>query len=726
MGCISSKQIERGNSFSGRRRQSLKRLVASSEGDDTVVFDVDARLGRESIDGGRVRLIPEPKENDLNLAPLPLENGIVKAGASSDNTEKSRVQERLVSHEGRASQANLSSVVGDEEDKQQPQQQQNLFRLSNGVLTEHEAAGWPSWLTKVAGEAVKGWLPRKLDSFSNMEKIGQGTYSSVYKARDLITGKNVALKKVRFVNLDAESIRFMAREIYVLRRLDHPNVIKLEGLVASKMSSSLWLIFQYMEHDLAGLAARPGIGFTLSQVKCFMEQLFNGLNHCHNNGVLHRDIKGANLLISDDGILKIADFGLATFFSNELKHPLTSRVVTLWYRPPELLLGAQDYGISVDLWSSGCILAELLAGKPIMPGRTEVEQLHMIFKLCGSPSEEYWRKSKLPHATVFKPQHPYRSTISEEFKNIPTTAVGLIEKLLAVDPADRGTSFTALQSDFFTVEPIACDPSELPKYPPSKEFDAKKLMDVEAGRRREANKKRNNHEFGREVPKHSKGMQRLEANAESQNENARSSSAKYNPKEDNLMGCLNEQPRGVPEHRFALHGEYGASTSKNSKEDLRHGVPGHPSSSFGRPNNFHVSRSQRSHLANGFSGLSGPLETSITSTTKFADKKDGQDQSNRPMQLHGSTYNQFDVDNASSTYHKKGERGRESVEAYLTKRNRIIYSGPLIPMGDNIEEMLREHERQIEQAVRKACNDRTKKKCGVKGQSEAQILTGKY
>lgn len=219
---------------------------------------------------------------------------------------------------------------------------------------------------------MKGWLPRKPDSFSNMEKIGQGTYSTVYKARDLRTGKIVALKKVRFVNLDPESVQFMAREIYVLRRLDHPNVIKLEGLVASKMSNSLWLIFPYMEHDLAGLAARPGIKFTHSQVKCFMQQLFNGLNHCHNNGVLHRDIKGANLLINDDGILKIADFGLATFFGTELKHLLTSRVVTLWYRPPELLLGAQNYGVSVDLWSSGCILAELLSGKPIMPGRTEV------------------------------------------------------------------------------------------------------------------------------------------------------------------------------------------------------------------------------------------------------------------------------------------------------------------------------------------------------------------
>jgi serine/threonine protein kinase len=108
------------------------------------------------------------------------------------------------------------------------------------------------------------------------------------------------------------------------------------------------------------------------QIKCYMQQLLHGLDHCHSHGVLHRDIKGSNLLIDHDGNLKIGDFGLATFFNSNQKQPLTSRVVTLWYRPPELLLGATDYGIAVDLWSSGCILAELFAGKPIMPGRTEV------------------------------------------------------------------------------------------------------------------------------------------------------------------------------------------------------------------------------------------------------------------------------------------------------------------------------------------------------------------
>ncbi|KAL5701597.1 [pyruvate dehydrogenase (acetyl-transferring)] kinase [Ranunculus cassubicifolius] len=151
----------------------------------------------------------------------------------------------------------------------------------------------------------------------------------------------------------------MAREINILRRLDHPNIIKLEGLVTSRMSFSLYLVFEYMEHDLAGLASFPGQKFTEAQVKCYMQQLLRGLDHCHSRGVLHRDIKGSNLLIDNSGIF---------------------RVVTLWYRPPELLLGATHYGISVDLWSTGCILAELYAGKPIIPGRTEVTCLAIFIK----------------------------------------------------------------------------------------------------------------------------------------------------------------------------------------------------------------------------------------------------------------------------------------------------------------------------------------------------------
>uniref|UniRef100_A0A7I4EJ94 Protein kinase domain-containing protein n=1 Tax=Physcomitrium patens TaxID=3218 RepID=A0A7I4EJ94_PHYPA len=368
--------------------------------------------------------------------------------------------------------------------------------VPKGLEGEQVAAGWPSWLSQVAGEAIKGWIPRHAASFEKLDKIGQGTYSNVYKARDLETGKIVALKKVRFDNLEPESVRFMAREIQVLRRLDHPNVVKLEGLVTSRMSCSLYLVFEYMEHDLAGLAACPGIMFTESQVKCYLQQLLRGLEHCHRQGVLHRDIKGSNLLLDNGGMLKIADFGLATFFNPDQKQPLTSRVVTLWYRPPELLLGATEYGVAVDLWSTGCILAELLAGKPIMPGRTEVEQLHKIFKLCGSPSEEYWKKSKLPHATIFKPQQPYKRCLNETFKEFPSSSLALLDTLLAIEPADRGSAGHALTSEFFTTKPLACDPSSLPQYPPSKEFDAK-IRDDEARRQRAQGARARNSEMKR-------------------------------------------------------------------------------------------------------------------------------------------------------------------------------------------------------------------------------------
>ncbi|KAL3537905.1 hypothetical protein ACH5RR_001271 [Cinchona calisaya] len=363
-------------------------------------------------------------------------------------------------------------------------------RLSNPPkhkYGEQVAAGWPSWLSAHVGEAIDGWLPRRADTFEKIDKIGSGTYSNVYKARDTLTGKIVALKKVRFDNLEPESVRFMAREIIILRRLDHSNVIKLEGLVTSRMSCSLYLVFEYMEHDLAGLAASPDIKFTQPQVKCYMKQLLSGLEHCHKRHVLHRDIKGSNLLLDNSGILRIADFGLATIFDPNHKHPMTSRVVTLWYRPPELLLGATDYNVGIDLWSAGCILAELLAGKPIMPGRTEVEQLHKIYKLCGSPSDEYWKKCKLPNATLFKPREPYRRCIRETFKEFPSSALPLIDTLLAIDPADRKTAIDALKSEFFTTEPFACDPSSLPQYPPSKEMDAKR-RDDEARRQRAANK----------------------------------------------------------------------------------------------------------------------------------------------------------------------------------------------------------------------------------------------
>ncbi|CAL5355867.1 unnamed protein product [Camellia sinensis] len=190
------------------------------------------------------------------------------------------------------------------------------FRLGNlqkYVEGEQVAAGWPAWFSAVAGEAIQGWVPLSADSFEKLEKVGQGTYSSVFHARNLETGRIVALKKVRFDNFEPESVRFMAREIMILRRLDHPNIIKLEGLITSRLSCSIYLVFEYMEHDISGLLSSPDIKLSEAQVKCDMKQLLSGLEHCHSRGTMHRDIKGANLLVNNEGVLKMADFGLANF-----------------------------------------------------------------------------------------------------------------------------------------------------------------------------------------------------------------------------------------------------------------------------------------------------------------------------------------------------------------------------------------------------------------------------
>ncbi|XP_050212556.1 probable serine/threonine-protein kinase At1g54610 [Mercurialis annua] len=324
--------------------------------------------------------------------------------------------------------------------------------------------GWPKWLTdNVPREVLAGVIQKSAENYDKIDKVGQGTYSNVYKARDRDTGKVVALKKVKFDTSEPESVKFMAREIMMLQKLDHPNVVKLEGIATSRMQYSLYLVFEFMQSDLATIITRPEGSLTEPQVKLYMQQLLSGLHHCHERGILHRDIKGSNLLIDKNGMLKIADFGLANCYSSDHnKRPLTSRVVTLWYRAPELLLGSTDYGVGIDLWSVGCLLAEMFAGRPIMPGRTEVEQLHRIFKLCGTPSENYWKKLRL--STTFRPPKSYKPSLFEAFGEFPESSLGLLSTLLALDPAYRGSAASALQNDFFCTNPLACDLSGLPVF----------------------------------------------------------------------------------------------------------------------------------------------------------------------------------------------------------------------------------------------------------------------
>ncbi|GAV70410.1 Pkinase domain-containing protein [Cephalotus follicularis] len=590
-----------------------------------------------------------------------------------------------------------------------------LGRVPIATEGEQVAAGWPSWLTAVASEAITGWVPRCANSFEKLEKIGQGTYSNVYKARDVIHDKIVALKRVRFDTHDHESIKFMAREIILLRRLDHPNIIKLEGLITSQMSCSLYLVFEYMEHDLVGIASLPGIKFTEPQVKCYMQQLLSGLDHCHSRGVLHRDIKGSNLLVDSNGILKIADFGLASFFDPHHRTQMTSRVVTLWYRPPELLLGASHYGVAVDLWSAGCILGELYAGMPILPGKTEVEQLHKIFKLCGSPSEDYWRRSKLPHSTVFKPAQPYRQCVAETFKDFPAPAIGLMRTLLSVDPSHRGTAALALKSEFFTAYPLACDPSSLPKYPPSKEIDAK-LRDEEARRQRPVKCRDQKIGLEKKGPKESPAIPPLNGNLGmsvqkgQHHPNLRSRSHMHNThKEEATSGFLIDPPKRTrtvkPVNKDLMYHQHkkvsysgpllpGAGWGEGRKE---HDYP--PISSRANLSTLSELAASRTLPEDHREKPSGSQLNALNQTERYQGsfKKELASQRHIQRTVGSPQTGGGRTSMKEPSLHRRGPRG-----------NKIYVSGPLLVPSNNVDLMLKEHDRQIQEFTRRARLDEAK------------------
>ncbi|XP_031490250.1 cyclin-dependent kinase C-2-like isoform X2 [Nymphaea colorata] len=333
------------------------------------------------------------------------------------------------------------------------------------------------------------WGSRSVDCFEKLEQIGEGTYGQVYMAREIKTGEIVALKKIRMDN-EREGFPITAiREIKILKKLHHENIIQLKEIVTSpgpekdehgrpdgnKYKGSIYMVFEYMDHDLTGLSDRPGMRFTVPQIKCYMRQLLTGLHYCHVNQVLHRDIKGSNLLIDNEGHLKLADFGLARSFSSDHNGNLTNRVITLWYRPPELLLGSTKYGPAVDMWSVGCIFAELLNGKPILPGKNEPEQLNKIFELCGSPDEVNWPGvSKIPWYNNFKPSRPMKRRLRDVFKHFDRHALELLERMLTLDPSQRISAKDALDAEYFWCDPLPCDPKSLPKYESSHEFQTKK------------------------------------------------------------------------------------------------------------------------------------------------------------------------------------------------------------------------------------------------------------
>ena len=307
----------------------------------------------------------------------------------------------------------------------------------------------------------------EVSKYEKLAKIGQGTFGEVFKARDKQNrSKIVALKKVLMDN-EKEGFPITAlREIRILQLLNHENIVNLIEICRSKASqfnrhkSTFYLVFDFCEHDLAGLLSNFNVKFSLGEIKSVMKQLLNGLYYIHSNKIIHRDMKAANVLITRQGGLKLADFGLAraiTINKGNQPNRYTNRVVTLWYRPPELLLGERNYGPPVDLWGAGCIMAEMWTRSPIMQGNTEQHQLTLIAQLCGAITPDVWpgvenlelySKLEIPKNQRRRVKERLRPYVKDQF------AVDLLDKLLCLCPGKRLDANSALDHDFFWSDPM--------------------------------------------------------------------------------------------------------------------------------------------------------------------------------------------------------------------------------------------------------------------------------
>ncbi|EMD65617.1 hypothetical protein COCSADRAFT_354868 [Bipolaris sorokiniana ND90Pr] len=288
---------------------------------------------------------------------------------------------------------------------------------------------------------------RHPSSFQQLEKLGEGTYATVFKGRNRQTGELVALKEI---HLDSEegTPSTAIREISLMKELRHENIVLLHDVIHTE--NKLMLVFEFMDKDLKRYMDSRGDRGALdpATIKSFMYQLLKGIAFCHEARVLHRDLKPQNLLINNRGQLKLADFGLARAFGIPV-NTFSNEVVTLWYRAPDVLLGSRTYNTSIDIWSAGCIMAEMYTGRPLFPGTTNEDQVQKIFRLMGTPSERSWPGiSQLPE---YKNNFPVYHTqdLRLILPQVDQVGLNLLNSMLQLRPEMRISAANALQHPWF-------------------------------------------------------------------------------------------------------------------------------------------------------------------------------------------------------------------------------------------------------------------------------------
>lgn len=288
------------------------------------------------------------------------------------------------------------------------------------------------------------------DRYEILEKLGEGTYGKVYKAINKLSGGCFALKKIR-IQFEDEGVPSTAiREVSLLKECDHPNVIRLHEVF--NLTTALYLVFEYLDMDLRMFLKRHGSFSDPAWLKSASNQCFSGIEFCHCHRILHRDLKPQNVLVDvQQRVLKLADFGLARAFSVPLR-AYTHEVVTLWYRAPEILLGESKYATPMDIWSLGCIVAEMATGQALFPGDSEIDTIFKIFRVFGTPTDEVWPGvSKLRD---FKQEFPKWSDTKLADARAAGPGLGdqgadLLSQCFKYNPVDRPSARRLLQHPFF-------------------------------------------------------------------------------------------------------------------------------------------------------------------------------------------------------------------------------------------------------------------------------------
>ncbi|XP_078517497.1 cyclin-dependent kinase 17-like isoform X2 [Lissotriton helveticus] len=286
----------------------------------------------------------------------------------------------------------------------------------------------------------------KLETYIKLDKLGEGTYATVYKGRSKLTDNLVALKEIRLEHEEGAPCTAI-REVSLLKDLKHANIVTLHDIVHTE--KSLTLVFEYLEKDLKQYMDDCGNIMSIQNVKIFLFQLLRGLAYCHRRKVLHRDLKPQNLLINDKGELKLADFGLARAKSVPTK-TYSNEVVTLWYRPPDVLLGSTEYSTPIDMWGVGCIFCEMATGRPLFPGSTVEDELHLIFKTLGTPTEETWPALSTNEEFKSYKFPKYRpEPLVNHSPRLDNDGLDLLAKLLQYEARTRASAEEAMKHQYF-------------------------------------------------------------------------------------------------------------------------------------------------------------------------------------------------------------------------------------------------------------------------------------